>query len=46
MKRNYEKPILEEEKIQIEDIVAASSVDVNIPGGSLPPVTSPLWGRK
>lgn len=41
MKKDYEKPILEEEKIEIEDIVAASSVDVSKPGGWLP-----RWGRQ
>ena len=42
MKR-YEKPILEEETIQIEDIVAASVADIDVPGTSLP---VGRWGRK
>lgn len=45
MRKEYEKPILEEEKIQIEDIVAAS-VSADVPGVSLPGTTSPRWGRK
>ncbi len=42
--KKYEKPILEEEKVQIEDIC---SVSVDIPGGSLP-APSPnavRWGK-
>lgn len=44
--KKYEKPILEEEKVQIEDICAVS-VDANIPGGSLPtPDTNAVrWGK-
>lgn len=44
--RKYEKPILEEEKIEIEDIVAVS-VDVNTPGTSLPiPDSNEVrWGK-
>lgn len=47
MKKIYEKPILEEEKIEIEDIVAVSA-DVNQPGGSLPVPSSsvPRWGGR
>ncbi len=41
MRKEYEKPILEEENIQIEDIVAVSSVDINDVD-----ITLPRWGRK
>ncbi len=46
--KKYIKPILEEEKIEIEDIVAASSeLDISKPGVSLPELTSTkgLWGK-
>lgn len=42
--RKYEKPLLEEEKVQIEDIVAAS-LDANLPGVSLPTPNSSRWGK-
>ncbi|MDE6656644.1 MAG: hypothetical protein K2J85_06615 [Anaeroplasmataceae bacterium] len=44
--KKYEKPILEEEKIQIEDIVAVSA-DVDVPGTSLPVTDSNAirWGK-
>lgn len=41
MRKEYEKPILEEENIQIEDIVAVSSVDINDTD-----IVLPSWGRK
>ena len=41
MRKEYEKPILEEENIQIEDIVAASGVDIKDVD-----ITLPRWGRK
>lgn len=44
--KKYEKPILEEEKVQIEDICAVS-VDADMPGVSLPEPSSNVtrWGR-
>lgn len=40
--RKYEKPIIEEENIQIEDICAvSSSADINDVD-----IIAPLWGRK
>lgn len=46
MKKIYEKPILEEENVQIEDVCAVS-VDVNEPvGGLTPSGNSVRWGRK
>lgn len=44
--KKYEKPILEEEKVQIEDICAVS-VDADIPGTSLPvpDANASRWGR-
>lgn len=44
--KKYEKPILEEEKVQIEDICAVS-VDADVPGGSLPTPSADAtrWGR-
>ncbi|MCM1130330.1 MAG: hypothetical protein NC310_02785 [Roseburia sp.] len=44
----YEKPVLEEEQIQIEDICAASNVNADIPGASLPVPSGDAyhWGRK
>ena len=39
--RKYEKPIIEEENIQIEDIVAVSaSLDINDVD-----IVAPRWGR-
>lgn len=48
--KKYIKPILEEEKIEIEDIVAASSnLDVDNPSVGLPDLTSTSstgrWGK-
>lgn len=43
MRKEYEKPIIEEEKIQIEDIVAQS---VDNPNVSLPIPSIHHWGRK
>lgn len=39
MRKEYEKPILEEENIEIEDIVAAS-FDINDVD-----IVAPRWGR-
>lgn len=44
MRKIYERPILEEENIQIEDIVAVS-VDINEPVGGLTP-SVPRWGNR
>ena len=33
--REYVKPMIEEEEIQVEDVIAASSVEVNTPTDSL-----------
>ena len=35
MRIEYEKPIIEEEKIEIEDIIAASAIDINLPTDSI-----------
>ena len=43
MRKEYEKPIIEEENIQIEDIVAQS---VDTPNVSLPIPSVPHWGRR
>lgn len=45
--KKYEKPVLEEEKIQIEDICAASNVNADVPGTSLPVPSgnASRWGR-
>lgn len=41
MRKEYKKPIIEEEKIELEDIVASSTLDINEVD-----IVAPRWGNR